>query len=137
MDPGRLFQQQGRVRTDRVQGRHPSQQSSRARISMLHAVTNAAIAVHVSVLHRRILPQRPAGLMAVLDDVCATMHGQSDGADVKFVEVRRRPRARGRIAPRESALTRPQRRVGWRTCGRRHASRKRLGPWEIILTSRA
>jgi len=24
--------------------------------------------------------------MAVLDDVCATMHAQSDGADYKFVE---------------------------------------------------
>ena len=26
--------------------------------------------------------------MAVLDDVCATMHGQSEGADSKFVQVR-------------------------------------------------
>jgi len=31
--------------------------------------------------------QRPAGLMAVLDDVCATMHGQSEGADQKFIQV--------------------------------------------------
>jgi len=26
--------------------------------------------------------------MAILDDICATMHAQSDGADVKFVQVK-------------------------------------------------
>jgi len=30
--------------------------------------------------------KKPSGIMAILDDVCATMHAQSDGADTKFVE---------------------------------------------------
>ncbi|KAJ3220393.1 Unconventional myosin-Ie [Dinochytrium kinnereticum] len=30
--------------------------------------------------------KKPPGVMAVLDDVCSTMHAQSDGADVKFVQ---------------------------------------------------
>lgn len=30
--------------------------------------------------------KKPAGIMAVLDDVCATMHAQTDGADTKFVQ---------------------------------------------------
>ncbi|KAJ3306091.1 Unconventional myosin-Ie, partial [Blyttiomyces sp. JEL0837] len=30
--------------------------------------------------------KRPPGIMAVLDDVCQTMHAQVDGADVKFVQ---------------------------------------------------
>lgn len=30
--------------------------------------------------------KRPPGVMCVLDDVCATMHAVSDGADMKFVE---------------------------------------------------
>ncbi len=33
--------------------------------------------------------KRPVGIMAVLDDVCATMHAVSEGADLKFVQVRR------------------------------------------------
>ncbi len=28
----------------------------------------------------------PPGIMSVLDDVCATLHAQSDGADTKFLE---------------------------------------------------
>ena len=31
--------------------------------------------------------KRPAGVMAVLDDVCATLHAQTEGADMKFVQV--------------------------------------------------
>ena len=31
--------------------------------------------------------QKPPGVMCVLDDVCATMHAVSEGADTKFVEV--------------------------------------------------
>ena len=34
-----------------------------------------------------LLSQRPPGVMCVLDDVCATMHAVSEGADTKFVEV--------------------------------------------------
>ncbi|KAJ3156727.1 Unconventional myosin-Ie, partial [Irineochytrium annulatum] len=30
--------------------------------------------------------KKPPGVMAVLDDVCSTMHAQVDGADVKFVQ---------------------------------------------------
>ena len=31
--------------------------------------------------------QRPPGIMSVLDDICFQMHGQSEGADVKLLEV--------------------------------------------------
>ncbi len=34
-------------------------------------------------------PQRPPGVMSVLDDICFQMHGQSEGADGKLLEVRR------------------------------------------------
>jgi myosin-1 len=30
--------------------------------------------------------KKPPGIMAVLDDICATIHAQTDGADVKFVQ---------------------------------------------------
>ena len=30
--------------------------------------------------------KRPPGIMCVLDDVCAQLHAQTDGADVKFLE---------------------------------------------------
>ena len=33
------------------------------------------------------LCQRPPGVMSVLDDICFQMHGQSEGADVKLLEV--------------------------------------------------
>ena len=33
--------------------------------------------------------QRPPGVMSVLDDICHQMHGQSEGADMKLLEVRR------------------------------------------------
>ena len=32
-------------------------------------------------------PQRPPGVVSILDDVCATMHGQSEGADMKLLQV--------------------------------------------------
>jgi myosin-1 len=32
--------------------------------------------------------KKPPGIMSVLDDVCATMHAQSEGADGKLLEVR-------------------------------------------------
>ena len=31
--------------------------------------------------------KKPPGVMAILDDVCFTMHAQTDGADLKFVQV--------------------------------------------------
>lgn len=31
--------------------------------------------------------QRPPGIVSILDDVCATMHGQSEGADLKLLQV--------------------------------------------------
>ena len=31
--------------------------------------------------------QRPPGVMSVLDDICFQMHGQSEGADSKLLEV--------------------------------------------------
>lgn len=31
--------------------------------------------------------QRPPGVVSILDDVCATMHGQSEGADLKLLQV--------------------------------------------------
>ena len=31
--------------------------------------------------------KKPPGIMAVLDDICFTMHAQNDGADEKFVQV--------------------------------------------------
>ena len=32
-------------------------------------------------------PQRPPGVFSVLDDICFQMHGQSEGADGKLLEV--------------------------------------------------
>ena len=31
--------------------------------------------------------QRPPGIMSILDDICSQLHGQSEGADVKLLEV--------------------------------------------------
>jgi myosin-1 len=31
--------------------------------------------------------KKPPGVMAILDDVCSTMHAVSDGADSTFVQV--------------------------------------------------
>ena len=31
--------------------------------------------------------QKPPGIMCVLDDVCATMHAQGEGADMKLLQV--------------------------------------------------
>lgn len=31
--------------------------------------------------------KKPPGVMAILDDVCFTMHAQTEGADMKFVQV--------------------------------------------------
>lgn len=35
--------------------------------------------------------KKPPGVMAILDDVCFTMHAQTDGADLKFVQVNNTP----------------------------------------------
>ena len=34
-----------------------------------------------------VILQKPPGIMCVLDDVCATMHAQGEGADMKLLQV--------------------------------------------------
>ena len=34
-----------------------------------------------------LIQQKPPGIMCVLDDVCATMHAVSEGADATLLEV--------------------------------------------------
>ena len=56
----------------------------------MHTNTRECISVFcvtIDLIMHSLRPQRPPGIFSVLDDICFQMHGQSEGADIKLLEV--------------------------------------------------